>query len=61
MDVTIAYPRPTTFWEFLGGEGGEVTLLAERFSVEDVVEAGAARWLANRWRCKDATLAALAA
>lgn len=61
VDVTIAYPRPTTFWEFLGGTGGEVSVLAERFSVHEVVEAGPAQWLADRWRRKDATLAALAA
>ena len=61
VDVTIAYPRPTTFWEFLGGAGGEVSVLAERFSVHEVVEAGPAQWLADRWRHKDATLAALAA
>ena len=60
VDVTIAYPRATTFWEFLGGEAGEVAVLAERFSVRDVVEAGAAQWLADRWRRKDETLAALA-
>ena len=58
LDVTIAYPRPVTFWEFLGGEGGEVGVLVERFAVEDVVSAGAAQWLAERWRRKDATLAA---
>lgn len=60
VDVTIAYPRPVTFWEFLGGEGGEVAVLAERFSVEDVVSAGATEWLAERWLRKDAALAALA-
>lgn len=61
VDATIAYPRPTTFWEFLGGAGGEVSVLAEVFSVHEVIEAGPARWLADRWRRKDATLAALAA
>ena len=40
VDVTIAYPRPTTFWEFLGGAAGEVSVRAERFSVHEVVEAG---------------------
>ena len=60
VDVTIAYSSPTTFWEFLGGKGGEASMLAEPFSVKDVVETGAAQWLTDCWRRKDSTLAALA-
>ena len=61
FDVTIAYPQPTTFWEFLGGAGDEVSVLAERFSVHDVIEGDPRTWLDERWRRKDATLAALVA
>lgn len=61
VDVTIAYPRPATFWEFLGGQAGEVIVLAERFTLREVIEAGTVQWLGERWLHKDATLAALAA
>ncbi|MCE2461933.1 MAG: 1-acyl-sn-glycerol-3-phosphate acyltransferase [Pseudomonadales bacterium] len=61
VDVTIAYPRQTTFWEFLGGAAGEVSVVAERFSVHEVLEAGPASWLVDRWHRKDAILAALGA
>lgn len=61
VDVTIAYSRPASFWEFLGGAGGEVLVLADQVPLHEVIAAGPRSWLADRWRRKDATLAALRA
>ena len=57
IDITIGYPRPTTFWEFLGGAAGDVAIDATRFTMREIVQAGPHAWLEDRWRAKDATLA----
>ena len=59
VDVTIGYPRRTTFWEFLGGEAGDVAIEVEQFAMREVAESGPHAWLEDRWRHKDAKLATL--
>ena len=61
IDLTIGYSRPTTFWRFLGGDAGDVAIVAERFAMREVGAAGTNAWLQGRWRDKDATLATLSA
>ena len=61
IDLTIGYPRSTTFWEFLGGDAGDIAIDATRFAMREVTRTGPRAWLEGRWRDKDATLAALLA
>lgn len=61
IDLTIGYPRPTTLWRFLGGDAGDVAIVAKRFAMREVGEAGTGPWLEDRWRDKDATLATVLA
>lgn len=61
IDLTIAYPRPTTFWTFLGGDADDVVIDARRFAMREIAQQGPRAWLEGRWRDKDATLAALLA
>ncbi|MCE2425318.1 MAG: 1-acyl-sn-glycerol-3-phosphate acyltransferase [Pseudomonadales bacterium] len=58
VDVTIIYPRDVSFWEFLGGAGGEIRILAERFPIHTVAQRGGPAWLDARWRRKDDALVA---
>lgn len=57
IDITIGYPRSTTFWGFLGGDAGDIAIDATRFTIREVAQAGPRAWLEGRWRAKDATLA----
>ena len=50
------YPRDVSFWEFLGGAGGEIRILAERFPIHTVAQRGGPAWLDARWRRKDDAL-----
>ena len=56
VDVTIRYPQRSTFWQFLGGEAGEIEIEVETFPIEEVLAHGARAWLEERWALKDAQL-----
>lgn len=56
IDVTIRYPQRSTFWQFLGGEAGEIEIEAETFPIKEVLAHGARAWLEERWALKDAQL-----
>ncbi len=53
VDLTLAYPRPSSFWEFLGGAAGSVEVAWERIPIVAVEPAEASNWLNDRWRRKD--------
>ena len=56
VDVTLAYPRGASFWEFLGGAAGPVQVKWEAIPIADVPPERAQEWLNDRWRRKDALL-----
>ena len=56
VDVTIRYPHPSTFWQFLGGSAGEIEIETRTFPIEEVLERGARTWLEDRWVQKDKML-----
>ena len=55
VDVTIVYPGPISFLDFLSGEVGHVELDVEQIPRDDVPSTREAQveWLADRWRRKD--------
>ena len=57
IDMTLVYPGRRDFWAFLGGAAGDITVLAERHTTEEVIDAGPRAWLEARWRAKDEALA----
>jgi len=56
VDVTLAYPRPSTLWEFLGGTAGSVEVAWEAIPIAAVESADVTSWLNDRWRRKEALL-----
>ncbi len=56
VDVTLAYPRTVSFWEFLGGAAGPVSVAWETVPITDVAPERAQEWLNDRWRRKDEQL-----
>ncbi|MDE2689868.1 MAG: 1-acyl-sn-glycerol-3-phosphate acyltransferase [Acidobacteriota bacterium] len=56
VDLTLAYPRPSTFWEFLGGAAGSVEVAWEAIPIATVKPDEAANWLNDRWRRKEESL-----
>ena len=56
IDLTLAYPRSVSFWEFLGGAAGPVTVKCETVPIADVEPEHVQDWLNDRWRRKDALL-----
>ncbi len=56
VDVTLAYPRPATFWQFLGGAAGLVEVAWETAPISSVITARTGNWLNDRWRRKDEAL-----
>ena len=56
VDLTLAYPRPSTFWEFLGGAAGSVEMAWEAIPIATVEPDEAASWLNDRWRRKEESL-----
>lgn len=56
VDVTLAYPRPSTFWEFLGGTAESVEVAWEAIPITAVEAADVTSWLNDRWRRKEALL-----
>ena len=56
VDVTLAYPRPSTFWEFLGGTAGSVEVAWEAIPIAAVEAADVTSWLNDRWQRKEALL-----
>ncbi len=56
VDLTLAYPRPSTFWEFLGGAAGSVEVAWETIPIATVKPDEAASWLNDRWRRKEESL-----
>ena len=57
VDLTLAYPRPCTFWEFLGGAAGLVEVTWETIPIATVEAEDVANWLNDRWRRKEESLA----
>ena len=56
VDLTLAYPRPSTFWEFLGGAAGLVEVAWETIPIATVESAEVTNWLNDRWRRKEESL-----
>ena len=56
VDLTLAYPRPSTFWDFLGGAAGSVEVAWETIPIATVESAEATNWLNDRWRRKEELL-----
>ncbi|MCY3971384.1 MAG: acetyltransferase [Acidobacteria bacterium] len=56
IDLTLAYPRAASFWEFLGGAAGPVNVRWETIPIADVPPERAQEWLNDRWHRKDALL-----
>jgi len=56
VDLTLAYPRAVSFWEFLGGATGPVNVKWETIPIADVPPEQAQEWLNDRWQRKDALL-----
>ncbi|MCB1693789.1 MAG: 1-acyl-sn-glycerol-3-phosphate acyltransferase [Pseudomonadales bacterium] len=50
-DVTIAYPRFVSFWQYLGGAVRDIHIYVDRFESTEIQNANA--WLAARWSAKD--------
>ena len=57
VDMTIAYPGPVSFWQFLGGAAPCIELIGEQFEAGDIAPGEVRPWLEERWRRKDAELA----
>ncbi len=58
VDLTLAYPRAVSFWEFLGGMAEPVDVKWETIPIADVPPERAQEWLNDRWHRKDACLEA---
>lgn len=56
VDLTLAYPRSSTFWEFLGGAAGSVEVAWETIPIATVEPEGVTDWLNDRWRHKEESL-----
>ncbi len=56
VDLTLAYPRPSTFWEFLGGAAGSVEVAWETSPIAAVKPDDVTSWLNDRWRRKEESL-----
>ena len=56
VDLTLAYPRAVSFWEFLGGAAGPVEIKWEATRITDVPPQRARKWLNDCWHRKDALL-----
>ena len=56
VDLTLAYPRPCSFWEFLGGAAGLVEMAWETLPIATVDPGEARNWLNDRWHRKEALL-----
>ena len=56
VDLTLAYPRAVSFWEFLGGAAGPVDVAWETVPITDVAPERVQEWLNDRWQRKDALL-----
>ncbi len=56
VDLTLAYQRAPSFWEFLGGAAGPVEVEWETVPIADVAPEGVHDWLNDCWRRKDARL-----
>ncbi len=59
VDLTLAYSRDLSFWEFLGGAGGPAEVRWETVPIADVEPEGVQDWLNGCWRRKDAQLRSL--
>lgn len=57
VDLTLAYPRPSTFWEFLGGAAGLVEVAWETIPIATVESEETTDWLNGRWQRKEEWLA----
>ena len=56
VDLTLAYPRAASFWEFLGGVAGKVEVEWETVPIRNVEPEHVKDWLNDRWRRKDGLL-----
>lgn len=56
VDLTLTYPRPCSFWEFLGGAAGLVEMAWETIPIATVESEEATKWLNDRWRRKEELL-----
>ena len=56
VDLTLAYPRTVSFWEFLGGAAGPVSVAWETVPITEVAPERVQEWLNDRWQRKDELL-----
>lgn len=56
VDLTLAYPRAVSFWEFLGGAAGPVEVHWEAVPIRNVATDDVQDWLNDCWRRKDVRL-----
>ncbi len=56
VDLTLAYPRACSFWEFLGGTAGPVEVAWETVPIASVEPEHVQDWLNDCWLRKDARL-----
>ena len=56
VDVTLAYPRAVSFWDFLGGAAGPVDVAWEVVPIMEVPPERVQEWLNDRWQRKDEAL-----
>ena len=53
VDLTLAYPRRVSFWQFLGGEANAILVDAATIPIASVSVDRIEEWLNERWRRKD--------
>lgn len=58
IDLTLVYPRPTSFWCFLSGQLAEIEIRASKVDVKTLPRTpeAAREWLDRRWAEKDAAI-----
>ncbi|MBF2754870.1 MAG: 1-acyl-sn-glycerol-3-phosphate acyltransferase [Gammaproteobacteria bacterium AqS3] len=55
-DITIVYPHPCSFWEFLAGTARNIEIDLQSLPLPDLSRIDAAAWLTERWHRKDELL-----
>ena len=56
VDLTLAYPRSVSLWEFLGGAAGPIEIAWETVPIASVAPEDAHDWLVHCWKRKDVSL-----
>ena len=56
LDITLVYPRSSSFWEFVGGVNRKIELRCNITPFKVVDEIGASQWLNEVWEVKDSEI-----